>query len=89
MPGVSVTVAEQIERWRIAGEQCGGKLIRREPDATIMGIVAGWPRNFDPRRALELGIRAEQSFDEIIRIHIDDELSHVGGSLPGPTAASG
>ena len=43
-------------------------------DATIARIVEGWPRNFAPRRALELGFRADASFDEIIRIHIEDEL---------------
>ena len=54
------------------------KLIRREPDATIQKIVAGWPRDFAPKRALELGFKAESSFDEIIRIHIEDEL---GGKI--------
>jgi hypothetical protein len=39
-----------------------------------MKIVEGWPRNFAPERALALGFRAEQSFEEIIRIHIEDEL---------------
>jgi hypothetical protein len=38
-------------------------------------MVAGWPRNFDPKRSLELGFTtAEKSFDDIIKIHIDDEL---------------
>jgi hypothetical protein len=36
--------------------------------------VSGWPQNFDARRALALGFRADASFDEIIRIHIEDEL---------------
>jgi hypothetical protein len=39
-----------------------------------MKIVEGWPRNFAPARAIELGFQAERSFDDIIRIHIDDEL---------------
>jgi len=74
MPGVSATVGEQIEALRqVAGEKAV-RLIRREPDATIMRIVEGWPRNFAPRRALELGFRADASFEEIIRIHIEDEL---------------
>jgi nucleoside-diphosphate-sugar epimerase len=74
MPGVSVTVAEQIDALRrIAGDQVVAR-IRREPDETIIRIVEGWPRRFDARRARELGFRAEESFDEIIRIHIDDEL---------------
>jgi D-erythronate 2-dehydrogenase len=74
MPGVSVTVGEQIEALRkVAGESVVGR-IRREPDETIIRIVAGWPRNFAPERALSLGFRAESDFEEIIRIHIEDEL---------------
>jgi nucleoside-diphosphate-sugar epimerase len=74
MPSVSVTVAEQIEALRrIAGDKVVAR-IRREPDPTIIGMVAGWPRRFDARRAESLGFRAEQSYDEIVRIHIEDEL---------------
>ncbi len=74
LPGLSATVGEQIEALRrVAGEKAV-RLIRREPDETIARIVEGWPRNFDARRALELGFQAETSFDDIIRIHIEDEL---------------
>ena len=74
MPGVAATVGEQIDALRrIAGDKVVAR-IRREPDPVITRIVAGWPRNFDARRARELGFRAEDSFDEIVRIHIDDEL---------------
>ena len=74
MPGISATVAEQIAALRkVAGDKVA-RLIRREPDATIMRIVEGWPQNFDPKRALALGFRADQSFEDIIRIHIEDEL---------------
>jgi len=78
MPGLSTTVGEQIEALRgIAGEKAV-KLIRRQRDPIIETIVAGWPRNFDAKRALALGFKAESSFEEIIRIHIEDEL---GGKL--------
>ena len=75
MPGISATVGEQIAALkRVAGDKVAAR-IRREPDPFIVGIVAGWPRNFDPRRSLELGFTtAEKTFDDIIRIHIDDEL---------------
>ena len=73
MPGLAAAVAEQIEALRRVAGEGPVRRIRREPDATIRGIVAGWPRNFDARRARELGFMAESSFDEIIRIHIDDE----------------
>jgi nucleoside-diphosphate-sugar epimerase len=75
MPGVSATVAEQIEALRrIAGDKAVA-LIRREPAPEIMRIVSAWPRGFAPDRALALGFRAESSFDEIIRIHIEDEMA--------------
>ena len=78
MPGLSATVGEQIAALRgIAGE-AATRLIRREPDPAIMRIVAGWPRNFDTARARSLGFVAETSFEEIIRVHIDDEL---GGKI--------
>ncbi len=74
MPGLSCTVGEQIAALaRVAGADAVRR-IRREPDAAIAKIVAGWPQNFDARRAAALGFRAETSFDEIIRAHIEDEL---------------
>jgi D-erythronate 2-dehydrogenase len=44
----------------------------------IMRIVEGWPRCFDASRATALGFRAETTFDDIIRTHIEDEL---GGKI--------
>jgi D-erythronate 2-dehydrogenase len=74
MPGLSVTVAEQIEALRrIAGDPVVRR-IRREIDPEIERIVAGWPRNFDARRAAELGFVADRSFEDIIRNYIDTEL---------------
>jgi D-erythronate 2-dehydrogenase len=78
MPGVCCTVAEQIAALRrVAGEKVANR-VRRAPDELIMRIVSGWPRRFDPRRALELGFRAEATFDDIIRTYIEDDL---GGKI--------
>jgi len=80
MPGLACTVGEEIAALtRVAGTNVAGR-IRREPDATVAKIVAGWPQNFDARRATALGFRAETTFDEIIRAHIEDEL---GGRIAG------
>ncbi len=73
MPGVSCTVAEQIEALRQVAGADAVALIRREPDAAIMKIVENWPRNFAPQRALDLGFTAETGFEEIIRIYIADD----------------
>ncbi len=58
---------------RIAGDKIVAR-IRREPDPLVMRIVDGWPSRFDARRAVALGFQVENSFDEIIRTHIEDEL---------------
>jgi nucleoside-diphosphate-sugar epimerase len=75
MPGVSATVAEQIEALRRVGGDAAVRLIRRRPDETIVRIVSGWPGRFDTRLAHALGFRAETSFDDIVRIHVEDELA--------------
>ena len=78
MPGVSVTVGEQIEALgRVAGGDAVAR-IKREPDDLIRSVVAGWPRNFETLRELSLVFEADASFDEIIKVHIDDEL---GGKI--------
>jgi len=83
MPGVSATVAEQIDGLRRVGGEAAVRLIRREPDEAVARIVSSWPRSFDTRRAHELGFRAEASFDEILRVHLEDEL----GGRPAVAAA--
>ena len=80
MPGLSATVGEQIAALtRVAGAKAAA-LIRREPDPTIVAIVAGWPRDFDAEPGARARLqRAETSFDEIIRAHIEDELGRSTG----------
>jgi nucleoside-diphosphate-sugar epimerase len=73
MPGVSCTVAEQIASLkRIAGERVAAR-IRREHDPLIARIVEGWPQRIEAQRARALGFLAESSFDEIVRVHIDED----------------
>ena len=79
MPGLSATVAEQIAALRRVAGAGAVRLIRRVPDPAIEEIVGGWPQAFDPQRALALGFRADATFDEIIRAHIDDELGGTAG----------
>ena len=78
MPGLSVTVGQQIDALRKIGGDKVVKRIRREPDPFIEKIVAGWPRDFDAKRARSLGFTSEQSFEDILKIHIEDEL---GGKI--------
>lgn len=77
LPGVAVTVGEQIAALtRVAGPQVSARIVR-QPDPFVKAIVAGWPRRFAAQRALALGFEVEKNFEEIIRVHIEDELGGV------------
>ena len=74
MPGVSCTVGEQIDALRrVAGDKVAAR-IRRAPDELVQRIVSGWAERLDAKRARDLGFKAETSFDDIVRAHIEDEL---------------
>lgn len=78
LPGVSATVGDQIDALRrVAGEEAVN-LIHEVPDDAVLQIVSSWPQAFSAERARQLGFTAEFSMDEIIRVHIHDEL---GGTL--------
>lgn len=74
LPGLSATVGDQIEALRRVAGDNATNLIKREANPAIANIISGWPQSFDAKRAEELGFKAESSFDEIIRIHLEDEL---------------
>ena len=74
MPGVSVTVGEQIEALeRVAGPDVV-ELITETADPVVGAIVAGWPQRFAAARAIDLGFEADRSYDDIIRAYIEDDL---------------
>lgn len=78
VPGVSLTVKEMIEALeRVAGKEVTN-LIKHKPDPFIIGIVDNWPKQFENRKAIELGFEPDKSYDEIIRTYMKDEL----GKLP-------
>ena len=74
MPGVTCSVAEQIEALRQVAGSDVVSLIRHLPDPKIERIVGGWPERFDAQRAQTLGFRSETSFSEIIASYIEDDL---------------
>ncbi|MAA99492.1 MAG: NAD-dependent epimerase [Rhodobacteraceae bacterium] len=72
MPGLRITVAQEIETLaRIAGPT-RTQLIRREPDPVIARIVAGWPRSFDAARAEALGFQPDPDFETVVRAYMED-----------------
>ena len=83
MPGIYATLGDEIDALRrVAGEKIVG-FIKEEIDPFVQEMLKSWnfPR-FDAKRARSLGFTCEDSFDELIKTHIADEL---GGQIPGLT----
>jgi nucleoside-diphosphate-sugar epimerase len=81
MPGVTASIGEEIEALgRIAGDKIVA-LIKEVPDENAQRMVKSWDwPGFTSERARSLGFKCEATFDEIIQVHIADEL---GGRIPG------
>ncbi|MFN4191756.1 MAG: D-erythronate dehydrogenase [Tabrizicola sp.] len=73
MPGLSASVAEMIEALRRVAGQEAVDLIQHAPDPVIEAIVEPWAEAFEASTARALGFAAEQDFDEIIRIYLEDD----------------
>ena len=83
MPGVWGTVQDEIDALRrVAGDEVVS-LIKEQIDPVIEKMLTNWnfPR-FTSAKALLLGFKSESTLDQIIQIHIEDEL---GGRITGLT----
>jgi D-erythronate 2-dehydrogenase len=72
VPGISVTAGEMVASLeRVAGPEVA-KRVRWVPDPRIERMMRGWPGAGDNSRARALGFPVDESFDAIIRRHIED-----------------
>ena len=70
-PGLAVSVGEMLA----ALSPTERALVRREPDATIAGIVGGWPAEFKATRARALGFAPQEGVAEILAAFRADDLA--------------
>lgn len=75
MPGVSATVADEIEALRAVAGGDAINLIRDEPDPAIEAIITTWSKAFDAQRARQLGFRHDASFKEIVEASLEEHPS--------------
>lgn len=74
LPGLSITVGDMAKALeRVAGAQAAQR-IRWERDPAIERIVNSWPGDFITTRADAMGFKRDAGFDDIIRVHIEQEL---------------
>ena len=76
MPGLSCTVADQIDALRRRAGNEAVSLIRDDHEPLVQKIVGSWPSEFTAERARNLGFEVEKSFEEIIDVYIEDDLPH-------------
>jgi nucleoside-diphosphate-sugar epimerase len=72
LPGLNVSVQQMLDALEaVAGPRVRAR-VKPQHDARIAGIVANWPRGVSTPRAHALGLHAEASFEDIIRLYIED-----------------
>lgn len=75
LPGRTHRIGDMVEAMgRIAGEETV-KRIRWEPDPVIQAIVLGWRYLFNPEKALRLGFKRDDSFEDNVRYFLEDDVS--------------
>ncbi|MEL6480573.1 MAG: D-erythronate dehydrogenase [Pseudomonadota bacterium] len=74
IPGNTHRIGDMVEAMRrIAGDESCAR-IRWERDPAIEAIVLGWKGRFAPEKALALGFRADDSFEDNIRYFLEDDI---------------
>jgi nucleoside-diphosphate-sugar epimerase len=87
LPALNVTVKDMLDALeRVAGPAARAR-VSFERNDTIAGIVSRWPKGATAKRANQLGLHAEKSFDDIIRQYIADTQAspHAALALKGYT----
>lgn len=86
LPSVTVTVQQMLDALeKVAGAKVRAR-VRFERDERIAAIVSNWARGASSERALQLGLRPDASFEDIVRQYIEDcrrQLGHPENALQG------
>ena len=72
LPGITVTVQQMLDALERITNKATLDRVQFKPDENINRIVTSWPGAVDNTKALHLGFLADNSFDNFIRQHIDD-----------------
>lgn len=73
MPSLCLSVKDMMASLeKIAGKKVV-ELIQHDPDPFVNGVVKDWPRQIDFQRALKLGFKPDESYDDIIKSFMKDE----------------
>ncbi len=74
MPGRTLTIRQMIDAMTSVAGPEPAKLIRFEHDPKIRDIVSGWRFDYDPAKALALGLKADENFEDNVRYYLQDDM---------------
>ena len=74
LPGITVTVDEMLKALAHVTDETFVHQVQMRPDDVISKIVASWPSRFEVSLARSLGFAQDDSFEEIIRTYIEEEM---------------
>jgi D-erythronate 2-dehydrogenase len=73
LPALNVTVQQMLDALEAVAGPKVRALVKFQRDERIAGIVANWPKGASAVRATALGLKADGSFEDIIRQYIADQ----------------
>jgi len=73
MPGRTWSIAQLIDAMTAVAGEGPAKLIKWEAQPDIKQIVSGWKFDIHAERAEQLGLRADDSFEDNIRYYLQDD----------------
>lgn len=73
MPGHMWTIGQMIDALTAVAGPEPAKLIKWEAQPEVQAIVKGWRFDIRPTKALQLGLSADESFEDNVRYYIEDD----------------
>ena len=77
LPGLVVSMEQELEALRKVGGEAAVALVRHEPDEDVLRLVRTWAGRFDTARARAMGFQADPDFESIVRAYVADNSEAV------------
>lgn len=82
LPSLRTSVGEMAQALEKVGGPAAAALLDWTPDAAVQRLVSTWPGNVAFARAAGLGLRADESFEAVVRDYIRENPQAVRIALP-------
>ena len=73
MPGRTWSIRQVIDAMTAVAGPEPASLIEWREEPEVQAIVSGWRYDYNPRKALALGLRADESYEDNVRYYLEDD----------------